>query len=148
VIPVPVHDHRRLEPAQDLERHVGRHRVDEHVTPAADPRRTDGVQHDDVEAFHAALVRIRLAYLELDLRIGRELLLEEEVAGADQEHPERTRGRDDGVGDVVRREVVHDVEPRAQHSASRVGEGQHDGAPHLRVEGQRLFGHHLAVERE
>ena len=39
----------------------------------------------------------QLAHLELDLGIGRQLLLEEEIPGADEEHPDRARRRAPGV---------------------------------------------------
>ena len=100
--PVPVHDGRGLETAQHLERHVAGGTV---LTRTKRPLPMRGgarrVEHHHVEALHAALVGVGLPDLELHLGIGLEHLLEEEVAGAHQEHGDLARRRDHGVGDVV-----------------------------------------------
>ena len=112
--PIPVHDGGVVEPAQHLERHVGGHRVDEHESPVAELGRAHAVDHHHVEAFHPALVGVRLADLELHLGIGVEDLLEEQVAGADQQHREGAGRRDHRVGHVVGVEIVGDVEPELE----------------------------------
>src|SRR5881628_939334 len=61
---------------------------------------------------HPALILVRRADLEGNLRIGAQNLLEEEVAGTHQEDGDLARRRQDRVRDVVDLEVVVDADPR------------------------------------
>ena len=61
---VPVHDRRALDPAENLERHVRRNRVDEDEPARPRSRRRDRVEDDDVGLAHTALVLIGRADLE------------------------------------------------------------------------------------
>lgn len=143
---VPVHHRGILEASEHLQRHVGRDRVDEHVAARADLRRRRRVQHDDVGLAHAALILVRRLHLERDGRIGAQHLLEEEVAGTHERDGDLLGRRDHRVGDVVRRQVVVDVDPRRHRAAALVRERQHDRAADVRLERQRLLGDRLAVD--
>ena len=148
MLPVPVHDHGRLDASQHLDGHVGRRGIDEDEPAGPELCGADAIEDHHVESLHAPLVGVGLAHLELDLGIGRQLLLEEEIAGAHEQDVDGADGRNDGIGDVVGREVVGNVEPRPHHAAALVGEGHHHRAPHLRLQGQRLLGHDVVVEGE
>ncbi len=143
---VPVHDRRRLDAAEHLERHVGRHRVDEDVAARADLGRRGRVEHHHVGVAHAALVLLGRLHLEGDGGIGAQDLLEEEVAGAHQRDRDLLGGRDHGVGDVVGGEVVAHADLGGDRAAALVGERQDDRAAHVGLEGERLLGDRLVVD--
>ena len=148
VRPVPVHDDRVLETPEHLERHVGRDRVHEHEAPVADARGARGVDDDDVGPLHAALILLGLLHLELDLGVGLEGLLEEQIAGAHEGHGDLALRRQHRIGDIVGGEVVGHVQAQPHDPSARIGERHDDGAAHRGLEGQRLLGQRLAVERE
>ena len=148
VVPVPVHHGRLLEPAEHLERHVGRHRVDEHEPPRPDLRGRHRVEHDDVGLAHPPRVLFGRADLQRHLRVGPEDLLEEEVAGAHQQHRDLPEGRQHRPRDVVHGEVVADAEARGEDAAARVAERHDDRPPHARLEGDILLGDRPAVDVE
>ena len=145
---VPVEDGRPLHAAEQLDRHVARGAVDEHVPAATDPRRVHAVEHHDVEALHAAAVRVRRPQLEGHLGIGAELLLEKQVAGGDEEDRDLARRREHGVGDVVGDEIVGHVEAGGDDATALVAERDHHGAPDVGPERQRFRGQGLPVELE
>ncbi len=148
VRPVPVHDGRPLDPAEDLEGHVGRHRVDEHEPALPRARRRDGVQDDDVGLAHAALILLGGLDLERHLRVRLEDLFEEQVPGAHQEDRDLPGQRQHRVRDVVGGEVVVDLEARGHRAAAAVAERQHDGAADGGLEPHLLLGERLAVHLE
>ena len=145
---VPIHDRRALEPSQDFDRHVGRHRVHEDEASGARARRADRIEHDDVRLAHAPLVLVGCAHLERHLRIGPEHLLEEEVAGADEQHRDLPRWRQDRIGGVVDVEVVVDPEPCRDGAPAAVAEREHHRPPHARFQRDLFLGDRLAVELE
>ena len=65
-----------------------------------------------------------------------------------EQHRNLPRRRQDGVGDVVHREVVVDLEARHHGPAAAVAERQDDRAAHARLERHLLLGDRLAVELE
>ena len=132
-----------------LERHVGRHRVDEHEAPVADARGARGVDDDDVGALHAALILLGLLHLELDLGIGLERLLEEQIAGAHE------RARRSGAGAAARHRRRCRRRGRRRRSRRRrttPPPGSVNGTTTARRTAgssvKRLLGQRLAVERE
>ena len=146
---VPVEDRRLLELAERLDRDVAREGVDKHEPPRADLRRGGAVEDDDIGAGHPTGVLSRGLRLQDDLWIGPERLLEEQVAGAHEEHAELLRGGEDGDRRIVDREVVGDPGLHSEPPATWVRErdddvpldpgGQRNGllAEGAVVEGQR-----------
>ena len=143
---IPVHDRRALDPAEHLQRHVGRHGVDEDEAAWSHLRRRRGIEHHDVGVAHAALVLLGRLHLERHRGIRAQNLLEEEVARTHQRHGDLLRRRDHRVRDVVRSEVVADVDLRGHRAATLVREGQHDRAADVGLERQRLLGDRLSVD--
>ena len=110
----------RSMPAEHLDRHVGRHPVDEDEAAGPTLRRARRVDDDDVGLAHAALVLVGRLHLERHLRIRPEHLLEEEVAGAHQRDGDLPRRRQHGVRRVVGVEVVVDVDAGRDGAAAVV----------------------------
>jgi hypothetical protein len=148
VRPVPVHDRRALEPAQHLERHVGRHDVDEDEPARADPGRCHRVEHDNIGVGHAALVLVGRAHVECHLGICPEDLLEEQVAGAHQENGDLPWRREHRIGRVVHREVIVQPQARRDRATAAVTERMHHRPPDVRLERHLPLGDRLAVELE
>ena len=146
VLPVPVHDRRLLDAAEDLDRDVGRHRVDEDEPAGADARRRRRVDDDHIGLAHAARVLVGRLHVEGDLGIGLEDLFQEQVAGADQRHRDLARRRQHRPRHVVGGKVVVDVQAGGHRAAAVVREGQHHRAAHARLERHRLLGQRAPVD--
>ena len=84
--------------------------------------------------------------LEDDLRIRPERLLEEQVPGADEKHPELPGLRHDRLDDVVRLEVVADLGDGLDDGAPLEREGHDDVPLHQRVQRDGLLADPLVVD--
>ena len=146
MVAIPVHDGRLLDAAQDLDRHVGRHGIDEHEAPGPRARGRRRVDDDDVGVAHPALVLVGRLHLERHLGVGSQDFLEEEVAGADERHRDLARRRQHCPRHVVAVEIVLDVQASGHRAAAVVRERQHDRAPHAGLHRDRLLRQRAAVD--
>ena len=98
----------------------GGHAVDEHEAPGPTRGGLTESRMTTSALFHAALVLVGRAHLDARPGIGAEHLLEEQVAGAHEQHGDLARRRQDGPRGVVGVEVVADVDARLHGAAAVV----------------------------